>query len=515
MADSDGRGASFYPEEGFRPGETVTVTTDFPICGTSEDSSTFQVALPPLGKSGAAPPSTPQPVTPASAVQHFQSAPALRPPVLTVSKPDPSSEGDFFLNPKGGTRAGGPMIVNGKGQLVWFDPLPLGVNSADLRVQSFNGQSVLTWWQGQITAGIGYGEDVIMNDHYQVLDVVKAANGYSADLHEFLLGPNATAWITADSEVRWNLSAVGGPSDGAAEDGIVQEIDLRTGNVLFQWDSLDHVPPELSAVSYAGPGRGPYDYFHVNSIDPSGYGTVLISSRNTDAVYLVDISSGAVVWRLGGKASSFSMGPGTRFALQHDARLRGGSVVTLFDDEDVANGGPPARAIEIKLDLAEHTARLVWAHEGPHDSVVGSQGNVQLLPDSHVVVGWGAGPGSPTTEMTSAGQILFQASLPKAIDSYRAFRLNWDAQPTTRPVLAAQTIGAGVEVEASWNGATAVKSWRVLGGASATTLRVIQAKASSGFQTTVQIRSRPAYLAVEAMASDGQVLSTSAPIATT
>lgn len=513
VPDSDGRGASFYPSQPFRAGETVTVKTSLPICGTQGDQSAFEVARPAPKGSSATAPSSSQATTPESQVQHFQSAPELQPPVFTVSKSDPSkSEGDIFLNPKGGTKPGGPMIVNGQGQLVWFDPLPPTVNSTDLKVQEFNGKPVLTWWQGQIDQGLGYGEDIIMNSSYQVVDVVKAGNGYAADLHEFLLGPGETAWITAASPIQWDLRPAGGAKDGAAMDSIVQELDLRSGNVLFSWHSLDHIGLSLTEIPYGGPQKGPFDYFHANSIQPSGKGTVLISARNTDSLYLVDIATGKVVWELGGKKSSFKMGPGTRFALQHDARLHGKAVITVFDDEDNNKGGPPARAIELRLNLARRTAALVWAHQGPNNVVVNSQGSVQLLSDGHVVVGWGAGAGSPTTEMTTSGSILFEGTFPKGIDSYRAFRQAWTGQPTSAPEAAAKAGSGGVAVFASWNGATTVSAWRVLGGSSAADLSPLGSHAVNGFQTTLSAPSGTRFVAVEALGGEGQVLGTSAAV---
>lgn len=514
VADSDGQGASFYPATPFAAEETVTVSTDRRICGASGDSSTFQIARP--APKVTLPPAKPPAKTGPPALQTFQSVPDLKPPVLTVSKAYASSEGYFLLSPKSGPAPGGSMIVNGKGQLVWFYPLAPGVNSADLRVQTFGGQQVLTWWQGQIdSTGHGSGVDKIMNDHYQVVATVKAGNGYSADLHEFLLGPSKTAWITVDATVGWNLSSIGGPADAAVWDSIVQEIDVPTGNVLFQWSSLDHVGPELSVMKYSA-ASAPFDYFHGNSIDPSGYGTVLVSARNTDAVYLLSQRTGAVLWTLGGKNSSFRMGSGSEFSLQHDARLRGDSVVTVFDDEDInqmhKQKGPPARALELKLNLAKRTATVVWAYKGPGDVDVANQGSVQLLPDGHVVVGWGAG--GYTTEMTTSGTILFQAHFQEPVNSYRAYRMQWVGDPTTAPALAVKSVGSGLKAYVSWNGATRVSSWRLLGGASASSLATLETQSSAGFETALPVSAGTAFVEVEALSARGNVLGRSAVVPT-
>ncbi len=50
------------------------------------------------------------------------------------------------------------------------------------------------------------------------------------------------ALITAYYPVYRNESSVHGPKRGIVFDAVVQEIDIPTGLVIFQWDSLDHVP---------------------------------------------------------------------------------------------------------------------------------------------------------------------------------------------------------------------------------------------------------------------------------
>jgi hypothetical protein len=515
VVDSSGQGASFYSNQPFAAGELVTVKSHLSICGASDGTATFRVAE----AAPALPPAPPNPsLTASPATQSFRSEPNLKPPALVVSKPAPASaEGDIFLSPdpESGYQSGqaGPMIVNGQGQLVWFYPVPTGELAADFREQTYAGQKVLTWFQGDYVDGHGAGEFVIMNDRYQVIRTVRAAEGYSADLHEFLLGPHQTAWITIYSEVGWNLTPEGGPSDGAIYDSVVQELDLRTGNVLFEWHSLDHINPSSSYIPYVKTQTTAWDYFHVNSVDPTGRGTVLISARDTEAAYLVNEATGRVAWTLGGKSSNFILGEGAQFALQHDVELHGTSIVTLFDDEDTTGSGPPARAIELRLNLRTHTAALVWARQLPGILLVLNQGNVQLLPDGNVMVGWGAG--TYTTEFSKKGKLLFDAHFPGLTSSYRAYLDPWSADPAIRPALATLP-GAGgkLKVFASWNGSTAVTSWRVVGGASSTQLATIGSATKRGFETTISLPRRPAFLKVEALGKGGQLLASSELVGT-
>src|SRR5208282_5925298 len=135
---------------------------------------------------------------------------------------------------------------------------------------------------------------------------VRAGNGYQADLHEFQITPAGTALITAYDPIRCNLASVGGPANGAVTDAVLQEIDIRTGLVMYEWTAVDHVS---LGESYEPAGRSsapyPWDYFHINSINLGRGGSLLVSARNTWTAYELNAASGQIVWRLGGKRSSF------------------------------------------------------------------------------------------------------------------------------------------------------------------------------------------------------------------
>ena len=254
-------------------------------------------------------------------VVHYRSRPDLVPARVRIEKAaTKTAPGDVFVAPQGGPVQYGPMILDNSGHVVWFDPLPGNLTATDFRMQKYEGQPVITWWQGQVGAGVGVGQDVIENNAYEQIATVRAADGLGADLHEFELTPQGTALITAEYPVHWDASAVHGSKQQDVLDSVVQEIDVKTGLLLFQWDSLDHVPVTDSEVRPRA--KAPFDYFHVNSIDLDRDGNLVISSRNTSAAYKVSHATGAVIWRLGGKQSSFTMAAGASFAFQHDVRIR-------------------------------------------------------------------------------------------------------------------------------------------------------------------------------------------------
>jgi hypothetical protein len=403
------------------------------------------------------------------------------------------------------------MIVTPTGQLVYFKRLPSSLSARDVNVQTYEGQPVLTWWQGQIVQGHGQGVDEIFNTSYQRVATVQAGNGLFTDLHDFVITPQGTAWITAFAPESRDLAAYGGPSDGEIDDGVVQEIDIKTGLVMFQWDAIGHVAISATYMRMPTLSYVPLDYFHINSIDPQPDGNLLISSRNTWAIYSISGTTGRVLWRLGGKHSSFTLGPGARFAWQHDAELLPNGTITVFDNEDTPREGPVSRAIDIALDLQDDSASLVWQLVHPGWKVLAaSQGNVQQLADGDTLVGWGQV--GDVSEFSATGELLFDMHFLDT-DSYRAFLYPWSAQPLTKPALAASPPANGAtQLYASWNGATDVASWTVLAGATPSSLAVVGSYPASGFETAISAPTVAPDVAVEAISATGAVLAAS-PVA--
>jgi hypothetical protein len=433
--------------------------------------------------------------------------PVDTPPRLNVLKrSSPLTPGFVFFAPKNGTGASGPEIADDHGRLVWFDPLKAD-SATDFRVQRYQGRPVLTWWQG---GGIGAeGTDYIADASYHVIATVHAGNGLGADAHEFVLTPQGTALITVYHEVPYDLSSLGGPANGTVLDSVVQEIDIATGQVVFEWHSLDHVAP---SESYE-PIDTSYDYFHINAVNLDNDGNLLISGRHTWTVYKVDRHTGAILWRLGGKKSDFTLGPGVHFAWQHNPLPAGDNTIRLFDNE--SNGtnsvSPPTRVIWIHLDPAALTATLVKAISHPASILVTSQGNAQALDNGNTFVGWG--DRGRVSEFDPQGNLLFDAVLTKTADTYRAYRSLWSGQPDTQPTATARTNKNGTTtVHAIWNGATQVASWRVMAGSAANKLASVRKAPWNGLDTAITIKGIPSEVKVVALDPNGAVIGTSKPV---
>ncbi len=447
--------------------------------------------------------------------RQFRSRPDLSPPRITVTHgaaagaAASTAPGLIFLTPANGQGPNGPLIVDDSGEPVWVAPHS-GKNTTNLQVLQYRGAPVLAWWEGKITVGYGRGDYVIMDRSYRELRRVQAGHGYAGDLHEFVITPEGTALFDIFNIRPGQVQTDRGPAAGLLMEGVVQEVDIATGEVLFEWHSADHVG---TGESYFAMPRGfgePADYFHINSIDVDVDGNLLVSSRHCWTVYKVDRRSGAILWRLGGKRSDFTFAPGAHFSWQHHVRHHSGNRLTVFDNG--ASGPqtitePRTRGLLLDLDPAAKTATLVRAYVHPGNLVCPSQGTVQLLPHGHVFMGWGSQP--YYSEFSAGGERLFDANFPTA-GSYRAFRFPWTGLPTEPPAIAVGRRAAGeLTVYASWNGATEVATWEVLAGPGADRLTRVATAPRSGFETAIVARAFEAYVAARALDRAGRPLGTS------
>ena len=362
--------------------------------------------------------------------QSFRSRPDLQPPTVGVNvrASDGVAPGYVFVAVKKGEGQDGPMIMDNQGRLVWFSK---DRYATDFKVQTYKGEPVLTWWQGGIVAGHGEGEYVIFDSSYREVRRVKAGNGYKGDLHEFSITPQDTALLTVYTETRTDLSPIGGPKNGPVWDGIAQELDLETGEVLFEWHSLDHVGVE---ESYRGPPEDPeepLDYFHINSIEVEPDGNFLIDAKGTYAVYKVDRESGEVLWRLGGKRSDFEMErapgpspsttPAARRRHHHHLRQRrpaGGARPVARD-----RGRPRHGRDEGHPGAGVHPSRRSTLHlPGQH----------QVLPNGNVFIGGGPNRSTPSTAKTASCSSTSSSRARPSLTGPSACR-GADARPKTPP----------------------------------------------------------------------------------
>ncbi|WP_101523079.1 arylsulfotransferase family protein [Nocardioides houyundeii] len=403
-------------------------------------------------------------------------------------------------------------ILDNDGEPVWLEPDGRGV--ADLKVQTYRGRPVLTYWAGNVFEGWGTGQGVILDDRYREVATVRTGHGVAADLHEFTLTDRGTALLVSYPTIPFDLTPVGGPAQGWLLSNRVQEVDVETGEVLLDWVAEERLDLTETHEKPGGtrPGDSPagaFDAWHVNSVQARG-NALLLGFRHSSSLVLVDRRSGEVRWRLGGERSDFEVAEDAHFGYQHDARFLDGGAdgttvtgrLSVFDNNGrIGTTGRSSSGLLLDVDESARTVRLVRRYTRG-DRFSGAMGSMQVLDDSHVLVGWGTDPSA--TEFTPDGQVV-QEVTGLAGGSYRVYRHRWTGRPDSAPDVAAALDEAGLTVHASWNGATGVARWRVLGADDPDRLRPLSTGKRTGFETT--LTAKPVeHVAVAALDARGREL---------
>ncbi|PWY66450.1 MFS general substrate transporter [Aspergillus heteromorphus CBS 117.55] len=435
----------------------------------------------------------------------FKSRPDLYPPVLTLEHrvPDKLSPGYIFVGPYEASNSG-PYIYDDEG-----------------------GKDHLCFFQGVQQNGYCRGHGVIMDDHYRIVRTVVPGGGMaSSDMHEFMpINDGKTALMTVYQQRQFDMSAWNVKSGmGWVMESIFQEVDVETNEVLFEWKSLDHVDPSdaytwPSHTDTSGTGldpRSPWDYFHINSIDKNADGDYLISSRHTCAIYKISGQDGSVIWRLNGAHPSFR-NINFSFSQQHDARwLSENGTHTLLSLYNNGFNGfnrthEYSSGMLILIDHQDSTATQLHDYVPPGKNMISSsQGNMQVLGNSNVFIGWGNN--AYVSEHDAEGNLLLWGYIDKgSIMNYRAQKFQWEGNPTDVPALwtysQSSDTFSSTAFYVSWNGATRVKYWRFYGATNSTgPYQLIRQVEKKGFETSYAAPHFYRWTYAEAVDVEGKVL---------
>ena len=355
----------------------------------------------------------------------------------------------------------------------------------------------------------------------------------SSDMHEFkLINDGRTALMTVYQQRQFDMSPWNIKTGvGWVMESVFQEVDVETGRVLFEWRSLDHVDPSLSYTypdhtDTSGTGldpSSPWDYFHINSIDKNKDGDYLISSRHTCAVYKISHKDGSIMWRLHGENPTFS-NINFSFSQQHDARwLFENTTHTMLSVYNNGYNGynkthSQSSGMLLLLNHVNNTAVQVRDYVAPGSKglLSSSQGNMQMLSNRHVVMGWGNN--AYVSEHDAHGNLVLWGYFSKdpGFMNYRAQKFLWDGNPTDVPALwtyaKTPSPSSPTTFYTSWNGATRVQSWRFYGAQNATSpfVRLNNGTAKTGFETSYTYAHFYPWTYAEALDAHGHVLSKSA-----
>ncbi len=443
-------------------------------------------------------------------VQTFVTRPDLKPPTVKVTHfaTTDTSPAYVLLSVNnvipGDQIQQGLMMIDRQGRLIWFHPVSNALKPFDLNSFTVQGKSMLTWWSGELDSSHGDGSGIAIDSSYAPVQRMRAGRGLQTDLHELNITSRGTVLLTSYKQVTADLSSIGGSSKGAVFTGYAQEVDMATGKVLFEWSSLDHVAVN---ETYMGKpvANTVLDYFHINSVGETSDGNLLISARNTSTLYKIDRKTGDVIWRLGGRKSDFSFSSSdAEFHWQHDGRAWSDSLYSVFDNGSNSSE-TRSRGLMLNVNESAKTVSLVQDFLHPAAFVSPALGSVSRLQDGRVFVGWGDQP--YFSEFDSNGAMLLDGQLPVGVRSYRAFTVDWVGKPGGQPsVVAKQNPSGGFVIRASWNGATEIARWQVLGGASASQLVPVGEQIWTGFETAIAVNAIGPSFQVVALDSSGTEL---------
>ncbi|KUI74358.1 hypothetical protein VM1G_09870 [Cytospora mali] len=376
----------------------------------------------------------------------------------------------------------GAVILDSEGGLVWRQT-GSSIDQNDVKTQVYRGETFLTFQMDGPEGDQLQGAWYMMDESYTVRYRLRPHEFPHADMHEFHISGDDTALVITTIPVPYDLRSIGGPEHGWLEDCYFQELDVETGELLFQWSSAAHFPPNTTMEAqnnclidpnarFAGCGNDrdtPFDYYHLNSVEKDSLGNYLVSARNIWAISYIDGRTGDVLWTLGaGHVNDFADltgGAATGFSWQHHARwVDEGRTLSFFDNHYHRVGDPRGESggRVVALDVENRTAALRAAYNHPHHIRPESQGNMQHLDNGNYLVGWGSS--GAFTEFAADGEVLCDARFGaeaffefSPVSSYRVFRGAWTGRPTYPPSVAI----VGGKVFVSWNGATEVDRWQV------------------------------------------------------
>lgn len=418
----------------------------------------------------------------------------------------------------------GAVILDNKGELVWRQT-GSDIDQNDVRPQIYRGETFVTFQMDGPNGNKSQGYWYMMDQSYTIRYRVRPHGFPHSDMHEFQITSDNTAVVITTNPIPYDLRGVGGPENGWLENCYFQELDIETGELLFQWSSIDHFAPNMTMepqdnclidpkARFAGCGDekdSAFDYYHLNSVEKDSQGNFLISARNIWGISYIDGKSGDVLWTLGGGEvndfEDFSGGAGLDFSWQHHARwVQEGKLLSFFDNHYHRIGDPAGESggRVVDIDVPNRTVQLRKAYNHPHHIRPESQGSIQHLDNGNYMVGWGSS--GAFTEFAAEGEVLCDARFGaeaffefSPVSSYRVFRGDWTGRPLYPPSVALKSGRAHV----SWNGATEVFKWQVeMRDESSQTVQVIAQAFKDGFETIIDLPANAANSLIRVVALD-------------
>jgi hypothetical protein len=395
-----------------------------------------------------------------------------------------TAEGYIFIAPLATGNYNGPpaiMILEDSGEPIYINTFGSNPFVGDFKKQTVNGVDYLTYHTGVQPGGYTYGASYVMDESYEIIDTWTLGNGTGSDVHEFLLLDNGHAIIMAYELIPFDFSPYGGPENGTLIDIRLQEQD-ENKYVVFEWIASEHLPIEDTEVNLDI--NGPVDFLHTNGIAVDTDGNWLVSHRNFSEITKIDRQTGDIIWRMGGASNEFTFTNDTGFWNQHNINRLPNGNITLFDN-GTFHTPPHSRAIEYMVDENAKTVTRVWMYPQGTTEYSSVMSNVQRLPNTNSMIGWGNRP--KLTEVLYDGTVALEMAL--GTINYRAFRFPWNGVPADPPrgALFYDADPTAVTIYTSWNGATDITDYEIYGGPTTAAMSLIDTAPRTGFETEISL----------------------------
>ncbi|KKY27491.1 hypothetical protein UCRPC4_g01086 [Phaeomoniella chlamydospora] len=473
----------------------------------------------------------------------FHTLPNLRPPLLNVTLFEPGLESPPTASYQPDQT--GPAIYDNHGHLIWSGASSFpGRNAYDFRAVTpeARNQSELSFIisKNKYLPERPNGAAVRLNSAYELVEETAPLSGTPFfNIHEYNIINNGTSVLLVYSDPV-KIDGIWVFDDGFAE------IDLTTGTTLFKWNSLANLHLNSSYLKQPEPKatseKNAWDWFHANSVDKNSDGDYIISSRHTSCIYKISGTDGSILWKLGGKDSHFDHIAGFNFLWQHDARFRfentTTTIISLFNNAGTGDSikgqatAPWSSALVVALEtsITPMTARVLQRFDRPDHQRSIARGNVQILPNENVLVGWAAD--GYISEFSPSGSLALEARfVASKMISYRSYKFNFTGTPSTPPSTKSYVYGtspktATTVLYVSWNGATEVASWNFYGSSSSSSsssksdtteeeeeeeeeeglFSLLGNVAKSDFETMFMTNGYTPYIYAEALSTDGKAI---------
>lgn len=406
----------FTPDKHFELGETVTVNiggTRNPYSYTFEikkikPNITFNSFQSEIGTIN------PEPSDQLFGITLADSLPSDMPRVTVLTNINPSN-GKIFISPMRviGNYSPYIQIVNNDGSYFFYRKM--SNNAYDFKLQP---TGLLTY--ADYIKKKFYGLD----SNYNLVDSFYCGNGYTTDEHELRILPNGNFFLLSYDPQIVDMSVIvpGGDTAATVIGLIVQELNPQK-QVIFQWRSWDHF--EITDATQISLTAKTIDYVHGNAIEIDNDQNIMISSRHIKEITKIDRTTGAIIWRLGGKNNQFEfINDPIGFSYQHSIRRVSGNNIILFDNGNY-HSSSFSRAIEYSLDEVNKKVTLVWEYRSTPNIFSAAMGNVQRLSNGNTIIGWGTRANPSVTEVNPSGQKVYEIRNPNMVFSYRAQRFLW------------------------------------------------------------------------------------------